>query len=49
MEPGYTGINKISKVRYLSNNIKTMGLDSVNTSIMSDKGLHQDFDGYVTL
>ena len=48
-EHGYTGIYQQSKVRYLSKGIKTTGLDSVNTRIMSDKSLYQDFDGYLTL
>ena len=46
---GYTGIDQRSKVRYLIKGIKTTGLDSVNTRIMSDEGLHQDFDRCVTL
>ena len=41
-ENGYTGINKRSKVRYISKIINTMDLDSVNTRIISYKGLHQD-------
>ena len=46
---GYTGINQISKVRYLSVGIKTMRLDSFKTRIMSDESLCQDFDRCVTL
>ena len=49
MEHGYTCINQISKFQYLSNNIKTTGLDSVKTRIMSDEVLRQDFCGCVTL
>ena len=46
---GYTGIDQISKVGYLSEGINTMGLDSVKTHIMSDEGLRKYFGRYVTL
>ena len=48
-EHGYTGIYHRSKVRYLSDGIKTTGLDSVKTLIISDEGLRQDFDRFITL
>lgn len=49
MEHGYTGIDNRSKVRYLSDGIKTSSLDSVKTRIMSDASLRQDFAACVTL
>ena len=49
MEHGYTGIDERSKVRYLSDGIKTSTLDSVKTRIMSDAALRQDFSACVTL
>ena len=48
-EHGYTGIEQRSKVRYLSEGIKTTILDSVKTRIMLDESLHQYFDGCVTM
>ena len=38
-EHGYKGIDQRSKVRYLSEGIKTTGLNSVKTHIMLDKSL----------
>ena len=46
---GYTVIDQISKVRYLSEGIKTTSLDSVKTRIMSDESLTQYFYGCVTM
>ena len=48
-EHGYTGINQQSKVRYLSEFIKTTSLYSAKTYITSDESLRQDFDGCVKL
>ena len=48
-EYGYIEIDESSKVRYLSEGIKTIILTSVKTYIMSDESLRQDFDGCVTL
>ena len=48
-EHGYTGIDQQSKIRYLSEGIKTTGLDLFKTRIMSDEILCHDFDGCVTL
>ena len=49
MEHGKNGIDNRSKVRYLSDGIKTSSLDSVKTRIMSDASLRQDFAACVTL
>ena len=46
---GYKGIYQISKVRYLSEGIKTTSPDLVKTRIMSDEILREYFDGCVTL
>ncbi len=46
---GYKGIDKRSKVRYLTDGIKTKALDAVKTRIMLDSTLKSDFDGCVTL
>lgn len=46
---GYNGIDCRSKVRFLSDGIKTSSLDSVKTRIMSDESLRVDFDKSVTL
>ena len=45
----YTGIYQISKVRYLSEVIKTTGLNSVKNRIVSYEILRRNFDGCVTL
>ena len=48
-EHGYTCIDQISKVRYLSEGIKNTILDSVKKRIIPDETLRQYFDGCVTL
>ena len=45
----YTGIDQISKVRYLSDGINTTGLDSVKTHIISDEDIRQNFDRCMNL
>ena len=48
-EHGYTVVEQLLQVRYLNEGIKTTGLNSVKTRIMSDESLSQDFDKCVTL
>lgn len=49
VEHGYAGIDERSKVRHLTNGIKTDKLDSVKTQIMASAALRVDFDACVNL
>ena len=46
---GYSGIDERSKVRHLTNGIKTKALDSVKTQILSSAALRNDFSACVNL
>ena len=46
---GYSGIDECSKVRHLTNGIKTKALDSVRTQILSSAALCNDFSACVNL
>ena len=46
---GYSGIDELSKVRHLTNGIKTKALDSVKTQILSSAALRNNFSTCVNL